>query len=271
MTPAASRTTSRVCYSEFPIQTAFNVSNITEAVTNDSFTGAHFIPIASVTLADGSYWAFNYDNYGEVTSIHLPTGGILSYIWHTIAFPTCTGGPRTPLTRSISARTLNDNQGHSSQWSYNWSAVSSTSLVNIVTDPAGNDATHNFTDLSVQIGRGGACKFYETSTIRYQGAAGANIPLERTDTSYNVTAIAVDDPSPSIGNIFATDVVTTVYPSGKVKKVHKDPDPGLGTGLPSFGNVIKELDYDWGQGAPGPLLRESRHGVPVAEGGHLWK
>ena len=145
---------------------------------------------------------------------------------------------------------LDDNRGHSSQWSYNWSAVSSTSLVNTVTDPAGNDATHNFTDLSTQIGTGGACKFYETSTIRYKGSASANTPLERTDTSYNVTAIAVDDSSPGYGNIFATDVLTTVYPSGKVKKVHKDPDPGLGTGLPSFGNVIKQLDYDWGQVRP---------------------
>jgi RHS repeat-associated protein len=36
-----------------------------------------------------------------------------------------------------------------------------------------------------------------------------------------------------------------------------DLDPGLGTGLPSFGNVIKQLDYDWGQGVPGALLRET--------------
>ena len=52
-------------------------------------------------------------------------------------------------------------------------------------------------------------------------------------------------------------MVTTVYPSGKVKKVHKDPDPGLGPGLPSFGNTIRELEYDWGTNAPGPLLRET--------------
>ena len=240
----------KICYSAFPIQTAFNVSGVAEAVTS-------FVAVASVILADGSYWAFNYDNYGEVTSIHLPTGGTLSYVWRTIAFPTCTGGPRAPVSRSIQTRTLDDNRGHSSRWSYNWSAVSSTNLVNIVTDPAGNDATHNFIDLSTQLGAGGACKFYETSTISYKGAVSANVPIERTDTSYNVAAITVDDPNPGIGNIFATDVVTTVYPSGKVKKVHKDLDPGLGTGLPSFGNVIKQIDYDWGPGAPGALLRET--------------
>src|SRR6185369_7543526 len=81
--------------------------------------------------------------------------------------------------------------------------------------------------------------------------------LERTDTSYSVAAIGVDDTSPGIGNIFATDVVTAVYPSGKVKKVHKEPDTGLGPGLPIFGNVVKELEYDWAQGQPGPLLRET--------------
>src|SRR5260370_33367852 len=63
--------------------------------------------------------------------------------------------------------------------------------------------------------------------------------------------------SPVVGNVFATDILTTVYPSGRVKKVHKDPDPGLGAGLPIFGNPIRELDYDWGEGAPGPLLKET--------------
>ena len=241
-----------VCYSAFPIQTAFNTPNVAEAVTSTDF-----VAVASVILADGSYWAFNYDNYGEVTSIHLPTGGSLSYAWRTIAFPACPGGPRAPLSRSIYTRTVNDNQGHSSQWTYNWNAVSSTNLINTVTDPMGNDTTHNFNDVSTQLGPGGACKFYETSTIHYQGGASGNNLLERTDTGYNVAAIAVDDSSPGIGNIFATDVVTTVYPSGKVKKMHKDPDPGLGPGLPSFGNTIKELDYDWGTNAPGALLRET--------------
>ncbi len=248
----------KVCYSEFPIQTAFNVAGVYETATSDSnTTGIHFIAAASVILADGSYWAFNYDNYGEITSIHLPTGGSLSYTWHTIAFPACPGGPRTPLSRIIDTRILDDNQGHSSKWAYNWSAISSTSLVNTVTDPAGNDTTHDFTDLSTQLGAGGSCKFYETSTIYYLGGASGNNRLERTDNSYSVAAIAVDDSTPGIGNIFGTDVVTTVYPSGKVKKVHKDPDTGLGAGLPIFGNVKKELEYDWGAGAPGQLMRET--------------
>ena len=68
------------------------------------------------------------------------------------------------------------------------------------------------------------------------------------DTTYSSTGTT---------NTFATDVITTIYPSGKVKKVHHDPDPGLGTGLPIFGNVVKELEYDWGQGTPGSLLRET--------------
>ena len=70
----------KLCYSEFPIHTAFNASGVAEAVTStDPSSGFHFIAVASVILADGSYWAFNYDNYGEVSSIHLPTGGTLSY------------------------------------------------------------------------------------------------------------------------------------------------------------------------------------------------
>src|SRR6185437_6742180 len=74
--------------------------------------------------------------------------------------------------------------------------------------------------------------------------------LQETDTQFSSTPV-------SAANVFATDITTTVYPSGKVRKVHRDPDPGPGGGLPIFGNVVKELEYDWGQGAPGPLLRET--------------
>jgi len=57
--------------------------------------------------------------------------------------------------------------------------------------------------------------------------------------------------------VLAKDITTTVYPSGKVSKIHREYDTGLGTGKPIFGDVKKELEYDWGPGAPGALLRET--------------
>ncbi|HEY3767970.1 MAG TPA: hypothetical protein VGN44_04785, partial [Candidatus Angelobacter sp.] len=120
---------------------------------------------------------------------------------------------------------------------YHWGTASASAITNSVTDPAGNDVVHTFA------AQGASCHLFETSTTEYQGAQAANQLLRKVDTL-------------SMG-AFATDVTTTLYPSLKVKKLHRDPDPGPGGGLPIFGNVIKDLEYDWGQGATGSLLRET--------------
>jgi RHS repeat-associated protein len=253
----------KLCSAEVPIHTAFGQTAnpaVFEAIssTNPNDTsGLHFRPIVTAVLADGTKWTFDYDNYGEITSIGLPTGGSITYTWKTINYLGCNDGSPSHFSRAVDTRTLNDGQGHSYQWTYHWGTIAGGSLTNVVTDPLGNDTAHVFSDLSLQIGTLPYCKFYETSTIQYQGAQSANKPIQRVDTTYSAANIEVSTDDFSPRNVFATDVLTTVYPSGKVKKIHKDPDTGLGAGLPIFGNVKKELDYDWGQGTPGPLLRET--------------
>jgi RHS repeat-associated protein len=248
--------TVKICYSFVPIQTAFNVAGVAE---DSSSSDWQFVGLMSIILPNGTYWGFSYDNYGEITSIHLPTGGSISYVWMTVNYLGCSNGQAYPYSRAVQTRTLDDGRGHTSVWGYNWGPLSGGVRVNTVTDPAGNDTVHTFTDLSASAGMGPGCRFYETSTVQYQGLSSSNNKLQRVDTSYSSSSMLTDDGTGNseLGNIFATDVVTTVYPSGKVKKVHKDPDPGLGPGLPSFGNTIKELEYDWGTNAPGPLLRET--------------
>ncbi len=258
----------KVCTAEVPIQTAFNQPHpyypslmVGEAVTSTTSSGLHFMPISTVLLADGTHWTFDYDGYGEIISIGLPTGGSITYTWATIQFNSCDLSNNTQFSRAVATRTLNDGQGHTYQWRYTWGTPANGLLTNIVTDPLGHDTVHTFSDLSPLAGLVAACNFYETATIQYQGAQSANQPLQRVDTSYTAANVSYDagtvTNSSAPGNVFATDVVTTVYPSGKVKKVHKDPDAGLGAGLPIFGNTVKQLEYDWGQGQPGALLRET--------------
>jgi RHS repeat-associated protein len=253
----------KFCAAEIPIHTAFNqpfgTGTVVEAITgtNSGSSILHFIPVVTLVEADGTRWTFDYDTYGEVISIGLPTGGLITYTWTTISYLGCSDGNPTQMSRAVATRTLNDGQGHSYQWTYHWGTPSGGSLTNVATDPLGNDTVHVFSDLSLLISSTPFCRFYETSTIQYQGAQSANHPIQRVDTTYSAAGIATDVEDPSPANVFATDVVTTLYPSNKVKKVHKDPDPGLGPGLPIFGNLKKELEYDWGQGSPGPLLRET--------------
>src|SRR5262249_1744144 len=102
------------------------------------------------------------------------------------------------------------------------------------------------------------CGFYETTTKSYQGLQSAGHLVRQVDTTYYPVLIYTTDSGENVaGNVVAKDITTTVYPSGKVSKIHREYDPGLGTGKPIFGNVKKELQYDWGQGAPGALLRET--------------
>ncbi len=255
----------KLCASDIPIQTSFGAttpggSPISEAVSSTTSSGFHFIPIVTAVRADGTKWVFRYDSYGEISYIGLPTGGEIDYVWQTINYLGCNDGSKQTVSRAITDRTLVDAEGNSSHWHYGWGVPSATSLTNVVTDAAGNDTVHLFTDQNALAGGTPACKFYESSTIQYQGAASANQPLQRVDTTYsgaNMPGDAEVSSIPAPANVYATDITTTVYPSNKVKKVHRDPDPGLGAGRPSFGNVIRELEYDWGPGAPGALLRET--------------
>jgi RHS repeat-associated protein len=247
----------KMCYTQLTMQTAFNQPGIQEypggpalPPGSNVFQADNQLPtLTTVILADGTKWAFAYDNFGEISSVSLPTGGSIAYTWTTVS--TCSAG-QTPVSRSVATRTLNDGQGHSSTWTYNWGAVVNKTITNTVTDPLGNDTVHVFTALDQ------LCGFYETRTKTYRGLQSAGQLLKQVDTSYYPVLIYTTDSGENVaGNVVPKDITTTVYPSGKVSKIHREYDTGLGTGKPIFGDVKKELEYDWGQGAPGPLLRET--------------
>src|SRR6266700_1880978 len=262
--PDGSLRSIKSCVSQINVHTTFNQTwaghPIGEYDSTQGTNAGTAFAVTTIILGDGTKWAFDYDNYGELISVGLPTGGSITYTWTTISFVNCDITSQTAVSRAVASRTVNDGQGHSYTWNYSWGVVSNGSMTTRITDPQGNDSTHTFTT-QVPSGAAGTagCNLYETSTVAYQGLQSANQLLRRVDTTFDSINLANDASGTGggVGNVFATDVVTTVYPSGKVKKVHRDPDAGLGAGLPIFGNVKKELDYDWGQGQPGPLLRET--------------
>jgi RHS repeat-associated protein len=252
----------KVCVSQINVHTAFNQSYAGIAIAEFvSSTSSPAYATTTIILADGTKWTFDYDSYGELAYVGLPTGGSITYTWTTINYTNCNiANMTTPVSRAVAGRMLNDGQGHTLQWNYTWGSASASGQTNVVTDPLGNDSVHTFTAMTPPGNSSPpGCNLYETTTIDYQGGQSANHPLQRVDTTYSSIYLQPDafGGGGGVGNVFATDVVTTVYPSGKVKKIHKDPDTGLGAGQPIFGNVKKELEYDWGQGAPGALLRET--------------
>ncbi len=56
------------------ISTHFQESDVSE------WAGT-FTPIQSIQMPDGSSYTFTYDGYGGMTSVTLPTGGIIHYGW----------------------------------------------------------------------------------------------------------------------------------------------------------------------------------------------
>ena len=240
-TPDGTSHQMKLCYASFPISTAFNVSGIVE------LTGSA-PQLSTVILADGTKWTFDYDNYGEVLSVGLPTGGSITYTWTTIAFPTC-NAPDGGASRAVATRTLNDNMGHSSRWTYTWGTVVNHVISNTVTDPLNNDMIHTFTALD------GGCSFYETQTQSYQGTGGSRHLLKQVDTTYSHTLYALETVwGGALGDVVPTSIQTTTYPSGKVSLVQKTYAPPTVAGGPISGAVATEKYYDWG--APGPLLRK---------------
>ena len=188
-----------------------------------------------MVLADGTKWTFDYDNYGQVTFVGLPTSGSITYTWTTIAFPTC-ALPDGGVSRAVASRTLNDNNGHSSTWNYIWGTVVNGVISNTVTDPLINDTVHIFTALDGN--SAGSCGFFETQTQSYQGTGGSRQLLKQVDTTYSKAFFNIETTVGSgMGNVVPTSIQTTTYPSGKVSLVQKTYAPPTVAGGPISGDV----------------------------------
>jgi len=60
------------------VSTAFHESGITE------FSG-NITTVQKLTLPDGKFYSFGYDSYGELTSITLPTTGVINYTYNNFS------------------------------------------------------------------------------------------------------------------------------------------------------------------------------------------
>ena len=244
--------TIKVCSGTINLATNFNVANVAEIQNNPYGYSTAFQHITTVILPDSTKWVFSYDSYGNVTNIALPQGGSISYAWANFTAPLSSACPSKPSVRTVQTRTLTDINGNTAHWNYNWgTAQANGTLTNIVTDAYGNDTVHVFSTLPVSGMT--ACQKSETATLYYQGSHTGGTLIKREDTSYSLAQAWENN---SIANPMPTDIKTTVYPSGKIRLIHKDYDPGPQGNL-SYGNVVAEKEYDWGQTAPGPLLRET--------------
>lgn len=250
------------CFANYTLQTGFNQAGVVE------FPATSKALMVTAVLPDGTKYTFDYDAYGNLTYIGLPKGGNIRYAWETVNFGITGCGNAAKVSRAVQSRTVSDNNGHAYTTSYAWGALQSNgTLTNTVTDPLGNDEAHVFSvfansNAGSVAGATGCQGLVETSTQRYKGTGVARSPLEQTDVAYSAAALPAEPVSDFesgliIGNVFATSITTTDAVANRMMKVVRTPDTGLGAGKPFFGLPMREQTYDWGQGAPGPLLQET--------------
>jgi RHS repeat-associated protein len=243
--PTGAAETLEVCYGTLTYQTDFAQSGVQEVqnAPNTTKTGTF---VVTMILNDGTKYTIDWDGYGDVTSIGLPTGGSITYGWTAISMPYCLNGAGALVSRAVASRTVNDGTT-SRTWNYTWGAQQSNgSITNIAIDPLGNSTVHAFSGIAST-----HCNPYETTTTLYQGSNTSGQVLETINTTFSGTEGSLD----TAINVVPTTIQTTIGSS--VKSVTKTYDTGLGSGKPIFGDVLTELDYDWGASPHGSLLRQT--------------
>jgi RHS repeat-associated protein len=227
--------------------------------------------LTAVILPDLSFWKFDYNNYGDLEKITLPTGGSITYSWISHGWPSA--DINTPVSRTVSSRTIDANDGTPLQiWQYKWDTPAARQVT--VTDPLQKDTVHTFTTVV------GFDDPRETKTEFYDGSYSTGTPLKTVDTQYSGSSnpfdiytfpVRISDTMTST-NVVPTSVTTT-WSNGKKSQVSYQYDTGTtyyafdnrqgtygtwSTHTAIYGLPVRQDDYDFGSGNVGPLLRSTR-------------
>jgi RHS repeat-associated protein len=223
--------------------------------------------LQAIVQPNGTSWVFQYDSadpnnslsvgYGDLLKITFPTAGSLSYTYQGISPFGCSGTGQ--YLRGIATRTLDAQDGQGPHtWTYSRTYTVPTGLGSVVQDPLGNQTVHTFTDLAnTGFVNGATCSVYETTTQQYQGTSSSGVLLRTTSTDYTTAEVL----KPNNGEEYPAALpirVTTTLANGNQTKVEMDynyPLYGNYADALSDGNITAKREYDYGSGAPGPLLR----------------
>ena len=205
----------------------------------------------SIVLPNGTAWNFEYNdrnpgdpssvNFGIPTQITLPTGGTITYVYTTIEAANATPS----WSRWVASRTVDANDGTGAHtWSYAYAGVGGLTPTTTVTDPLGNNTVHTFE---------GTSGVFETETQYYQLINGVQTLLKTVNTDYTFLGDNYSYQIPSV----VPKSVTTTWPNNQVSQIQTDYDSQQTPQgeMWSYGNMIAKREYDYGTGAPGPLLR----------------
>lgn len=228
--------------------------------------------LQSVVLPNGTSWTFEYtaDGNADLSEVIFPTGGTLSYgSWQNVA-GSGVPGFYVDYNRALGTRILNPNDGvtPASTWTYTYNSPSV--LTTTVSSPPSSgttpdDTVHTFATLN-------AGSPYEIQTQYYQGSHSTGVLLKTVNTQFSYQMI----PWGGFSYLSAINIVpiqtATVWANGQQNKTTYAYDSGVQIYQPTwlcpgcnftsiaignaiYGKVPTKSEYDYGNGAPGSLMR----------------
>ncbi len=221
--------------------------------------------ITAITLPNGQQYRFSYDpTYGLLNQITYPTGGWIRYAWginpqsEFIPYGTSGGGVAACrvdwfaiVHRYVSFDGTNVALQQDFSYSTTWDA----------TDPSRwNTKQTTVTDRDLLLGTTFATTYAYAPSIVFSDdplnqGAGNQIPIEQTITYKDGSGNTLRTVSKNWYNMYLLQTEqTTLNNNLTSKRTYSYVSPGAGV----YQALITETDeYDYGQGAPGPLLRKT--------------
>lgn len=246
-------------------------------------------PNNSASVGYGDLLKIRFPTGGTVSYTYSTMAPCNSYFT-----PGANSTSRAVLTRTVDA---NDGTGpHTWHYFFDNETGTSAGLThtNVVTDPEGNDTVHTFTGLGATCSLYETqTQFFQGSRSTGALLKTVKTDYQYTANPWDTNLIEGGSTADSVANVVATRV-TTILPNGLTSKVERDYDSavtyhgpldgissnqqtcttdpvtqiqscsyGATTTEPahnytgSYGRPVAVREYDWGQGAPGPLLRQT--------------
>ncbi len=222
--PSGASASYTMSFKSYTIQSSFGCANVNE------YPATTIQILDKITLPDGSYYQFNREllsngnSTGRLSSVHLPTGGTISYTYSGVV---CQDGSPVTMTRTTP----------DGQWQYARKNIVINGLYQVgsstttVTDPLQNQTVINFA--------GGP----ETQRQIYTGTA-TGTPLETIITCYNGTALSNCPTASSLGATAFNEI-----------NVYRSLNGGSNSRVDTFyntatGQVTEKDEYDFGGSTP---------------------
>ena len=239
------------------LRSGFSIESYNQLFPADTTDQGNFNPtvLTAVQYPDGREFTFQYDSYAELARINLPAGGAVEYDYgdgsngSTSGYQLQSGTNTSIIYRRLQERREYSNGSTlSSRTHYTVSYPNSTTVdTDLTYDGSGRTVaqvvhTMNGTPLDSFNVVGIACNAWNEG-LETQTANGTPSALRTSANTYTPQSGCMNNPQ-------LANTTTTLNDTNQMSRLSYLYD--------TFNNITDVKQYDWGNGSPGALLRETQ-------------